>query len=105
MPADEYERIFEEKFGDAGYEDPPNDDDAFDMYQIDGAGDGDYPLWLAASMHAWIPSHLLLKFGRQTASTLNGDHWDIDEANAEAIADELRSLGYTVEKSDLEYWC
>jgi len=86
-------------------EDPPNETDAFEASNIAGAEDGDYPRWLQADMDSWIPRELLLKYGENATSRLNGRYWDIYEGAAEALANDLRALGYTVAPSELEYWC
>jgi hypothetical protein len=83
--------------------DDPSDDDPFTADDIPGHADGDYPEWLRQSQLDWFPKNLIEKYnGETTLTTLNGWVLDLPGQSADEIADDLRALGHTVERTDLD---
>lgn len=98
LPKGEWDNHFAPDFEDyeGSYDDPFGWDDA------PGAADGDYPMWLLQSMLNWFPKELIEKYGGSLRRTmLNGDALELPADKAEPIAAELRAMGNTVEKTDL----
>jgi len=102
LPADEWEFQLAERI-DFRYERIPADDEPFAADCVPGHADGDYPEWLQQTALEWFPEDLIEKFGgRVHNSTFNGEFLELPGDKAEAIADELRERGYTVERTDLD---
>lgn len=79
------------------------DDERFDPDDIPGHSEGDYPEWLRQSQLEWFPEELIGKYdGEVGLTTLNGWVLDLPACHAEAIAEELRAMGHTVEETDLD---
>ena len=102
LPAGEWEQNLAEKF--EFREDPiPADDEPFAADCVPGHADGDYPEWLQQNVLEWFPEELIEKDGgRVHNSIFNGEFLELPGDKAEAIADELRVRGYTVERTDLD---
>lgn len=61
-----------------------------------------YPAWLLQSMLDWFPKELIEKYGDSLRrAMLNGDALELPADKAERIAADLRAMGNTVEKTDL----
>jgi hypothetical protein len=85
-------------------QDIPADDDPFASDDAPGCGDGDYPPWLAQEQLDWFPDELIEKYvGNVGSSVLNGEFLSLPSGRAAEIAADLRSLGHTVELTDLVY--
>lgn len=96
LPAGEWEDL--ESRLDDELEDGPFTADA-----IPGHADGDYPEWLRQSQLDWFPEELIEKYsGEVGLTTLNGEVLDLPADRADEIADDLRALGHTVERTDLD---
>lgn len=84
-------------------EDVPADDAPFHPDMVPGYADGDYPEWLRGSAAEWFPRSLIEKYGGSVeSSVLNGDALDLPAHRAEAIAADLRAMGHSVERTDLD---
>lgn len=79
------------------------DDKPFRADDIPGHADGDYPQWLRQFQLDWFPRDLIEKYeGTRTLTTLNGWVLDLPANHATEIAEDLRTLGHTVEETDLD---
>jgi len=97
LPSGEWEQNLELCFVDF-----PADDKAFDTDDVPGYVDGDYPQWLKRTQLDWFPDDLIEKYGDRQTSVLNGEMLDLPASKAEEIAVELRAMGHSVEKTDLD---
>ncbi len=96
LPKGEWKRYFTEVF-----DEPPGEDEAFDADQVPGHPDGDYPPWLAQKQLGWFPSELIRQYDGEVGRTvLNGPSLNLPAVRAEAIAEDLRAMGHTVEETD-----
>lgn len=103
LPAGEWEQRFQAYYDDAE-EQPPADEDPFDAEEIPGYTEGDYPEWLRQVQLEWFPRDLIVKYGGAVGVTVhNGPVLDLPGDKAEQIAADLRALGHTVERSDLNF--
>ncbi|GAA3721561.1 hypothetical protein GCM10022399_42410 [Terrabacter ginsenosidimutans] len=91
MPATEWAAIMESQDNEMPTEGP------FEADRLPGYSDGDYPQWLAAKMRDALPRVVREKYGQAFDSVLNGPAMDLQWSDAEAIAEDLRGLGYRVE--------
>ncbi|MCG6566884.1 hypothetical protein [Tessaracoccus sp. ZS01] len=69
---------------------------------IPGVADRYYPTWLQARMLEWFPKSLILKYDGDITS-LKGDALVLPGEYADEVADDLRSEGYTVARTDLSF--
>lgn len=75
----------------------------FHRDMVPGYADGDYPEWLRSSTLDWFPPSLIKKYaGMVETSVLNGDALELPAGHADAIADDLRAMGHSVERTDLD---
>jgi hypothetical protein len=79
---------------------PPASAEPFDLSQIPGYDDGDWPEWPAQLMLDWMPPELIARFGRSTASVLNGDFLDIAAQHEAALVTVLEGAGWTCIKDN-----
>lgn len=91
LPPGEWEEIQDEQDGEIPIE------GEFDADEVPGYSDGNYPTWLQARMEEVLPSAVLEKYGERAETTNTGMTVDLNWSDAESIADELRSLGHSVE--------
>lgn len=84
------------------FEDTPPDDEPFSAEEVPGYVDGDYPRWLMQAQLDWFPEDLIAKYGDRESSVFNGEMLELYADQAEEIAAELRAMGHTVEKTDLD---
>lgn len=83
--------------------DGPADDARFHRDMVPGYIDGDYPEWLRGSAVEWFPPGLIEKYGGSVDSTvLNGEALDLPAGAADEIAADLRAIGHTVTRTDLD---
>lgn len=80
--------------------DVPAPEQPFDLDLIPGYVDGDWPEWPAQQMFEWMPPELIARFGRSTASVLNGDFLEIDPLQGPALAASLEETGWTCIRDD-----
>jgi hypothetical protein len=93
---------WEQKFGD-DFDEDWADDKPFEADCAPGHGDGDYPEWLLQSQLDWFPHELIEKYGGTRRGTaLNGDALELPADRADEIAEDLRAMGHTVERTDLD---
>ena len=97
LPFGEWEQNLAERFDDV-----PPDDEPFSADEVPGYADGDYPRWLMQAQLDWFPEELLAKYGERQSSVFNGEMLELYADKAEEIAAELRAMGHTVEKTDLD---
>jgi hypothetical protein len=103
LPDGEWEDHFQ-PFFDEYEEEVPGDDELFDSADAPGHGDGDYPAWLAQEQLYWFPPELIKKYGGDVGSSvLNGEFLELPASEAEQIAEDLRAMGHTVERTELEF--
>ena len=104
LPECEWEDRFQSYYDDAE-EQPPADDKPFVI--ADAAPeyfDGDYPEWLRQVQLEWFPQELIAKYGGEVGETVhNGPALDLPGDKADQIAEDLRALGHTVERSDINF--
>ena len=96
----EYQYLVEKNLGRTLDEIDP--DEAFNAEAIPGVADRYYPTWLQARMLEWFPKSLILKYDGSITS-LNGDALVLPGEYAEDVAEDLRSEGYTVARTDLAF--
>lgn len=99
LPPGEWESNLQERF--LIGEEPP-DDEAFTAGDVPGYADGDYPEWLMQTQLDWFPAELIRKYGDVETSVLNGEMLELPAGDADAIAADLRSMGYRVEPTELD---
>jgi hypothetical protein len=80
-------------------EDAPADEDEFDWMIMQGAEDGDAPVWPAQELLTWIPEDLKHLISVQE-SVFNGEFAEIAESELESLAEALRSRGSEVVRDD-----
>lgn len=80
---------------------PPAPEEPFDLSQMPGHDDGDWPEWPAQLMLDWMPPELIARFGRSVASVLNGDFLDIDPRHEDALVAALEGAGWTCIKDNV----
>lgn len=98
LPAGEWDTEFAESFDEV-----PSDDDPFAADSVPGFADGDYPEWLLQTQLDWFPKELSAKYGGELyRTTLNGDALLLPADRIEDIAADLRALGHTVERTELD---
>lgn len=104
LPEGEWEDTFQDYYDDAE-EEPPADDVAFVVNDaVPGYADGDYPEWLRQVQLEWFPKELIAKYDGEVGETVhNGPALDLPGDKAEEIAEDLRALGHTVERSDINF--
>jgi hypothetical protein len=103
MPRDDYSELIGEMFDNQGKRRPRSSDD-FDCDAVPGYSEGEYPRWLAPRMDEWVPVYMLRKYGTPTDSMVSDSFWDINEEDADKLAEELRARGFTVtHEPDLEF--
>jgi hypothetical protein len=99
LPEGEWDRYFTQVF-----DETPDEDEAFDADEVPGHPDGDYPPWLTQEQLGWFPDELIRKHGGEVGLTvLNGPSLNLPSNQAEAIAEDLRSMGHTVEETTLVF--
>ncbi|AYA23168.1 hypothetical protein C6369_000250 [Rhodococcus rhodochrous] len=81
-------------------QDPPAPEEPFDLSQVPGNADGDWPEWPAQQMLDWMPPELIARYGRSTASVLNGDFLDIDPQHEAALVAALEEMGWSCRRND-----
>lgn len=96
----EYQYLMEKNLGQSL--DEINLAEPFKAEAIPGVADRYYPTWLQARMLEWFPKRLILKYDGEITS-LRGDALVIPGEYAEEVADDLRSEGYSVAKTDLSF--
>lgn len=100
LPAGEWDRLVSKSWVEP---DELADDDRFTPDNIPGHADGDYPEWLRQSQLEWFPKELIEKHdGEVTLTTFSGWVLDLPAESTDAIVDDLRALGHTVEETDLD---
>lgn len=103
LPAGEWEDRIQVYF-DAAEEEPPVDDAPFTSDDVLGYGEGDYPEWLLQVQLEWFPKELIEKYGGNVGDTVhNGPPLDLPADKADAIAEDLRALGHTLERRVADY--
>lgn len=103
LPAGEWDDYFQPHFDDYE-EEAPADDEPFQSADAPGHQEGDYPAWLAQEQLDWFPPKLIEKYGGDVGpSVLNGEFLELPASAAEQIAEDLRVMGHTVERTDLEF--
>lgn len=80
--------------------DIPSDDEAFDLDDIPGFADGDWPEWPAQLMLEFVPGSIAEKYGRKVDSVLNGQFLEFDAADEEVIVAEMNAAGFTCTRND-----
>ena len=80
-------------------EDAPADEDEFDWTIMQGAEDGDAPVWPAHELLTWIPEDLMHLIDVMD-SVFNGEFAEISESKLELLAEALRSRGIEVVRDD-----
>ena len=80
-------------------EDAPADEDEFDWTIMQGAEDGDAPVWPAHELLTWIPEDLVHLINVRD-SVFNGEFAEISESKLELLAEALRSRGIEVVRDD-----
>ena len=80
-------------------EDAPADEDEFDWTIMQGAEDGDAPVWPAHELLTWIPEDLMHLIDVMD-SVFNGEFAEISESKLEILAEALRSRGIEVVRDD-----
>jgi hypothetical protein len=103
MPPAEYKKILAEFMADNP---KPKQDDPFDAREcVPKYADGDYPDWLQQEMLKWFPDELVSKCRASKESVHNGEFVSLPADKAEAIAERLREMGYTVQhRPDLTFY-
>ena len=100
LPDDEWEDDLQYRFE---FDEDPADDEPFHRDLVPGYADGDYPEWLRQSQLDWMPRELIEKYAGEVSTTvLNGDVLDLPGHRAEEIAEDLRAMGHSVERTDLD---
>jgi hypothetical protein len=103
LPDGEWEDHFQTHFEDRE-EEVPADDELFGADEAPGLTEGDYPAWLAQEQLDWFPPELIKKYGGDVGSSvLNGEFLELPSDKAEEIAEDLRAMGHTVERTDLAF--
>jgi len=97
LPSGEWEQNLELCFADF-----PADDKAFDTDDVPGYGDGDYPQWLKQTQLEWFPPVLIEKYAEVQNSVVNGQMLELPADKAEEIPVDLRAMGHSVERTDLD---
>ena len=104
MPPEEYERIVEIAFDEAGLE-RPSADAPFESEQVPGFCDGDYPPWLQKEMADVLPAEVVSRFCRWEATCINGHVLRLEEKYRPRVIAMLLRAGYeVVRREDLEFW-
>lgn len=80
--------------------DMPSDDEAFDLDDVPGFVDGDWPEWPAQLMLTLVPSSIAEKYGKRVDSVLNGQFLEFDAADVEKIVAEMTAAGFTCVRND-----
>jgi len=94
MPRKEYSRLLRELF-DENDEPRPRGSDAFDVSQIPGAEESDYPGWLLQEMlHGVLPNDILEKYGQYSESFVSGPCVSIRPEDLDEVNAELERRGY-----------
>jgi hypothetical protein len=94
MPRKEYSRLLRELF-DENDEPRPRGSDAFDVSQIPGAEESDYPGWLLQEMlHGVLPDDILEKYGQYSESFVSGPCVSIRPEDLDEVNAELERRGY-----------
>jgi len=95
MPRKEYSRLLRELFGEREGYPRPRASEPFDMSQIPGACDCDYPGWLLQEMFDGVlPDDILKKCGSYNFSYVSGDCVCIESKVLDEVNAELRRRGY-----------
>ncbi len=99
LPEGEWDGYFQ-----AVFDEPPDDDQAFEADDVPGHADGDYPPWLAQEQLRWFPPELIGKHDGEVGLTVfNGTSLNLPADGTQAIADDLRAMGHTVDETDLAF--
>lgn len=88
-----------ESIEDAGFE-LPKDTDTYDLDDVPGYQDGDWPEWPDQLMLSWLPKQVISDFGTVEDSTLNGEYLRLDPSNEGAIVAALSAGGWTCVRDD-----
>lgn len=95
MPRQEYSRLLHELFDKREGYSRPRASDPFDMSQIPGAGDCDYPGWLQQEMlEGVLPVDILEKYGQYGESFVSGPCVSIRPDDLDEVNAELERRGY-----------
>jgi len=78
----------------------PGDDETFDISDIPGASDGDWPRFPPFSMLDWTPTAVRTRFGIIVSSVLNGPMLRIPVDREAAIVASLESEGFLCVRDD-----
>jgi len=78
----------------------PADDDAFDIPEIPGASDGDWPRFPPFSILDWMPNAVRTRFGVMVSSVLNGPMLRLPAEREAAIVQHLEAAGYLCLRDD-----
>jgi len=79
------------------------DRDPFDAKDVLTDHHGDYPEWLRCAQSRLLPEPLIVKYGTTTWSKARTNHiLDLPADRAAEIADDLRTIGHTVE--EIHFW-
>jgi len=72
----------------------PADDAPFDICDVPGAEDGDWPLYPPFAMLQWMPPRIIKSYGEVVQSVLNGPMLRIGEEQESAVVAALEANGY-----------
>ncbi len=78
----------------------PRDSDAFDVDDVPGYVDGDYPGNPRSWMEGWVPKSIANRFGEIQTTNFNGDFLYFQGGDVEVIASALAELGFVLERND-----
>lgn len=94
VPAHVYEEIMAGMKDDEDPEALPQPEDAFDVNDIPGYDDGDWPIWPLQYMLDWMPRDIQQQFGRVVPSAVNGDSLELMPEKADELVRALESQGF-----------
>jgi hypothetical protein len=78
----------------------PGDRETFEISQVPGASDGDWPRFPPFSMLDWMPERVVRQFGTTVTSVLNGPMVRFACEHQSSIVDELEAAGYRCVRAD-----
>lgn len=78
----------------------PENDQLFELDDIPGHLDGDWPEWPAQLMLTLVPSSIAEKYGKKVDSVLNGQFLEFEAADVEKIVAEMTAAGFTCVRND-----
>ncbi|MBY6687229.1 hypothetical protein HQ305_16845 [Rhodococcus sp. BP-149] len=81
--------------------DQPDDETRFELDDIPGHVDGDWPEWPAKLMLVQVPKSVVDRFGRVEDSVLNGQFLMLQPESEAAIVAELQAHGWVCLRDDV----